>query len=29
MALYNVQERIENPFDQQGIDDLVFRDSNQ
>ena len=24
MALYNVQEHIENPFDQQGIDDLVF-----
>ena len=24
MALYNVQEHIENPFDQQGIDDLIF-----
>ena len=25
MALYNVQEHIENPFDQQGIDDLDFK----
>lgn len=24
MALYNVQEHIENPFDQEGIDDLNF-----
>ena len=24
MALYNVQEHIENPFDGQGMDDLDF-----
>ena len=24
MFLYNVQEYIENPFDQKGIDDLNF-----
>ena len=24
MALYNIQEYIEDPFDQQGLDDLKF-----
>jgi predicted membrane chloride channel (bestrophin family) len=26
MALYNIQEYIEDPFDQQGLDDLKFRE---
>ena len=26
MALYNIQEYIEDPFDQQGLDDLKFNE---